>query len=958
MVYKVIKSVFRKANINFGSLLSVIIAFSMLVVGSGLGVTTAAQESETTGNKNIFQSVKDKLTRQVDFTPSEPELAVKDVDDEILNQIYEETKIPESSTDKDLEISIEGVLLIEYDNESYMDDVEEVVADELDEDKSKIEDRTVKLKDQTAIINIESNQKIDEVISKVSKVDGVKNVQKIYNYRPMYAPTNDPEWASQWSAQNQIAGLNVEQGWDVQGVVKGVTCGQTTAGKNCAGDPSVKIAIIDTGVNTGVSDFAGANIDTANAMRFYNNPDNTCAAGTYYVGFQNSTPPPAVLNFCQDLGSQFDELGHGTGVASTIFAQDNTVGAVGIAHNTTLLPIAVHGEAFNTYFIAEAITYAVSKGAKVINLSLGSPFYDSYLESAVNNAVNQGAIVVAASGNCAIFSANCDWDGNGVQTSGFAAEANNALMYPAAFGNVIAVGASNYAGTQGAITRSNYSNFGNHVAAVAPVGDSSTSPSGIKVACGVVRSGCAGVNDYKLSYGTSYASPQIAGLAGLLRSGDSTLTTAKFRSLLQAGSLDLTSTVGKDDQTGYGLPKANTMIQNNSINIAFTSPLADSVISKNDPVNIVVAATSAAGAVASVKIYNDTTSTLLTTDTTAPYTYTIPANSTVAGQTNLRAVVTLADGTTKSTPIADIYIKDPRYIDIIPSQPSGDFNGNGRADVLWANDTAREVAYWDGGQQPLGGYLGPTSSDWEYLGKGDFDNNGKSDILWQNKNNSEVHFWLDGRQGRGKFLGAHPTVWKYIGVGDMDGNGRDDIVWWNQVNMEVGVWYDGLQRNGQIMAIQSYDWSPVGIGDMNNNGRDDVLWWHENVDEVGFWDGGRQNQGGYLGSQNKTWTAVSMGDYTGDGRADMAWVHNIPNSIGETDVVLWNGGLQSQQINAGTIDADEFINNVADINGDRRQDLILRKSPVTGVASAKSWFGGVESSQQFLSLQSGDWRML
>jgi subtilisin family serine protease len=423
-------------------------------------------------------------------------------------------------------------------------------------ENEKKEIEVISQTEDTLILDLgdQSENAEKELIKDLMQDENVEIVQPLYNYKSFYIP-NDPMFTSQqWGYRDQGSATNVQSAWDTVGSNAGFICGETTNGKRCGGNPNIKIAVIDSGINTAVSDFAGANFDNANSIRFYNQSNNTCPAGEYYQSFNIGGN---FLNFCRKVGSQFDEVGHGTKVTSTIAMQDNSTGGLGVAYNTTILPIAVHGQAFNTFFIAESVRHAAASGARVINLSLGTPFYDSYLEDAINEVTSQGVIVVAASGNCAIWTTNCDWDGNNVQTPGYFAEVNNAVMYPAGFGNVIAVGASDYNATTGGVTRSDYSNFGAHLDIVAPVGDSNpSSPSGVLIQCGVTIGVCASNDSFVLGKGTSYAAPQVAGIVGLMLSINNSLDFAGVQSILSQTAKDVGSS-GFDTQFGHGLIDAS-----------------------------------------------------------------------------------------------------------------------------------------------------------------------------------------------------------------------------------------------------------------------------------------------------------------------------------------------------------------------------------------------------------------
>jgi Subtilase family/PA14 domain len=444
-------------------------------------------------------------------------------------------------------------------------------------------------------LQLESKNDLKESLKLASKDSKIEFAQPNFKYKKQYVPSGNPEWdgvvagRSSWYLKNQASGNNAEQAWDAMATKFGVTCAPGVAGKQCGGQTSVKIAVIDSGVNTDLTEFAGASFDIAGRMRFYNQAtaSGNCASedGTQYL------PANGLVSgqtYCQSIGQAaqtatkpFDEDGHGTAVSSIIIGQNNTTGTLGIAHGTTILPIALHDDTFNTFFISEAIKYAQTKGAKVINLSLGTAYYDSFLESTINSVVAQGVVVVASSGNCAVFTVgSCDWDGNGVQTPGLAEEANNAPIYPAAFANVISVGASNYSATTGGITRSCYSNYGATLDIVAPVGDARTScnpsgtgPSGVTVPCGAIvntylsaghpcYSAVAGT--YYSALGTSFAAPQVAAAVGLLFSSNSNLNPETVKKLLNDNSKDVGIT-GRDDIFGYGLLDLNQEVIKSSL---------------------------------------------------------------------------------------------------------------------------------------------------------------------------------------------------------------------------------------------------------------------------------------------------------------------------------------------------------------------------------------------------------
>ncbi len=411
----------------------------------------------------------------------------------------------------------------------------------------KLQDDENELKKQIEIQSFDSKEQLKQALKKLSTNPDVEYAQPNYKYTPLYTPT-DPKFSTdQWYLKDQVSGINAESGWQKLGQKLSVTCGINS---NCGGLQSVKVAVIDTGVNTNVADFAPGTFDITNSVRFHSITTNTCPSGQILSIIGNQ-------NYCTQYGSQYDEYGHGTAVSSVISMANNGVEAVGVAPHVQILPIALHGEAFNTAFIIEGIYHAINNGAKIINLSVGTTFTDQYMKDAIDQATNLGVTIVAASGNCALKTpVQCGFtDDLSNQT--------NPVIYPAGFENTIAVGSSNYATTLASITKSDYSSFGSYVDLVAPVGDgSSCSGSGKCYVNGYDQNGVL-----RKWSGTSFAAPQVAGAAALLLSANPNYTPFQIRDLLQKTAKDV-GVSGRDNQFGHGLIDVNAAIDYNPIQCA------------------------------------------------------------------------------------------------------------------------------------------------------------------------------------------------------------------------------------------------------------------------------------------------------------------------------------------------------------------------------------------------------
>jgi|GEM_PF-6441150 len=439
---------------------------------------------------------------------------------------------------------------------------------------------------QTTMYSYGSLKDLQEGLKTALLDPTVEIAQPNFKYNFLYNPTSNPRFnnTDQWYLQNGIGTMNAPAAWDAMQSRLGLSgCSDNGVNKQCGGLSSVKIAVIDSGVNintTEVPEFTNSNIDVANSVRFYTRNDNNCDSnGEFDTTLQDSLGNWVV--FCKKIGSQFDEVGHGSIVAQQIIAGNNSIGGIGLGYNLTLLPIALHGGSLNTYYISKAIEYATDQQVAAINLSLGSS-EDSFglVSSSLNRAISRGVIPVAASGNCGdVSERNCFSDPA-------LSPAVNPTIYPAAYNNTIAVGASNYGTVAANITKTSYSSFGNFLDFVAPVGGGSgtTTPNGIYGQCGKTYNTSSPVdpnfsdpcnNKYLANspsclnancgdskwYGTSFAAPQIVAVIGLIKSIDPAASFNNVYQLLKENSTDL-GIAGFDVNTGWGIPKLDQIIIN------------------------------------------------------------------------------------------------------------------------------------------------------------------------------------------------------------------------------------------------------------------------------------------------------------------------------------------------------------------------------------------------------------
>ncbi len=340
------------------------------------------------------------------------------------------------------------------------------------------------------VLQIPTEQNADELISRLEQTGLYESIRQNCLFPPAITP-DDPLFSS--DQVSYLGPLDFENAWDI-----------TT------GDESVTIAILDTGVQSTHSEFAGRLVPGYNAASCA----STAAPGC------GSTEPVSLVNPCG---------AHGTMVAGAAAATgDNNAGIAGINWEADIMPIRITDDSAtclaSTSDMISAIIWASEHGADVINLSYSGAF-DPDIQDAAEVARENGALLVMAAGN--------DSEDLGPLCLGLATSEYCQGQ------DMIIVGSTDGGTTSASLSA--FSNFGGLVDLVAPGENISTTTVG---------------NAYTSVSGTSLAAPIVAGLASLLLSVDSSLSPQDITQILLETADDMGS-AGEDNFFGSGLIDAD-----------------------------------------------------------------------------------------------------------------------------------------------------------------------------------------------------------------------------------------------------------------------------------------------------------------------------------------------------------------------------------------------------------------
>lgn len=353
--------------------------------------------------------------------------------------------------------------------------------------------------ENTYRVRFDAATEVSTAVTKLSGLEEVAYAEPVL-LREAFVVPNDPGYPQQWG----LAKIRGPEAWD-----------RTT------GDPSVIVAVVDTGVDLDHPELASLLLPGQDMVDFGPNPGPPQPGWVWEGDFNGRDNVPQ------------DEVGHGTHVAGTIACTSNEgVGVAGVTWNCRILPVKVLNRARrlsdnrisgfgSSVDIAAGIRWAADHGARVVNMSLGGPGADQVTADAIAYANTRGCLVIVAMGNTG----------------------NSVPQFPAAFPGVMAVGAVDINDA-----RAPFSSMGPHIAISAP---------------GVGILSTVWDNSHATMDGTSMATPHVAGVAALLFSCRASLTAAQVRQAIIDTARPLRDSPGDpvpNDRYGAGLVDARAAL--------------------------------------------------------------------------------------------------------------------------------------------------------------------------------------------------------------------------------------------------------------------------------------------------------------------------------------------------------------------------------------------------------------
>ncbi|MFJ3900500.1 FG-GAP-like repeat-containing protein [Streptomyces sp. NPDC090025] len=336
----------------------------------------------------------------------------------------------------------------------------------------------------------------------------------------------------------------------------------------------------------------------------------------------------------------------------------------------------------------------------------------------------------------------------------------------------------------------------------------------------------------------------------------------------------------------------------------------------------------------------------------------------------------------------------------------GDFDGDGRTDVITAYDYQRDAtglfvarANDEGGHNPpleVWSSTGFTHARTKWTA-GDFNGDGRDDVagVYGYADNS-VAFWSflsqpngEARPVRGAVLPAGTWNWSLSTpmTGDLNGDGRDDLVLvYNYGGGATSIFKALARTDGTfdvpVVAFKSNpgDWYSenvrYAVGDTNGDGRDDVLGFYGYASGASALFTFTAKADGTLNPGLKSWTVATgwewervrpvAADFDLDGREDFGVLYGYDDGRNEVRLFSarsdggFDGFVTSYASGAGSWYAVRTGTPVAgDVNGDRRPDITVSYNYAEGQTRVFSFYGnasaGVDSPVPTWYAEAGTW---
>ncbi len=266
---------------------------------------------------------------------------------------------------------------------------------------------------------------------------------------------------------------------------------------------------------------------------------------------------------------------------------------------------------------------------------------------------------------------------------------------------------------------------------------------------------------------------------------------------------------------------------------------------------------------------------------------------------------------------------------------TGDFNGDGKQDILQRNSQSSAVRIWrlDGNNTSQIVNLPTMDSSWEIASIAKFNSDTRTDILWHNSSTGENSIWVMNENTPPQVIQlpafTNNDVQKIEHVGDFDGDGDADILWRNHTRGWNRIWQidnGSLVRTVELPTIGNVNQQIKYVADFDGDSDLDILWSDVKSGFTSMWEmnGVNFSRGIAFGNVETDYQIAHVGNFDNDKDLDILWYNS---RTGFTSIWEMNGVNLLRGIDLPTVsDTNIKIQKVADFDGDSDLDILWYNS--------------------------------
>lgn len=268
----------------------------------------------------------------------------------------------------------------------------------------------------------------------------------------------------------------------------------------------------------------------------------------------------------------------------------------------------------------------------------------------------------------------------------------------------------------------------------------------------------------------------------------------------------------------------------------------------------------------------------------------------------------------------------------------GDYNADGRLDLVWARTADRTLQMWFGDGAGFSSQAVNRAYSYTYqvrgierprTVRGDMRGDGRSDLLLFNDDVSFPTYAVWEMNGPlvvsgGPFVSigrARPQAGDRLTTGDFNGDGNADLLWLRPSDQRLVVTYitSDIGETREVVPTQlAAGWAVRGAGDVDGDGHDDLVVQNDALGKTAFWLMHGSRPVHFTPAYSYGGRLVTMGDFDGDRKLDLIFQYasGALGLIHPDDPTVGGRGLPAPAPGWRVVGA-------ADADGDGRDDLVL-----------------------------------